>query len=143
MSATDRSTSRLTRRQVLDAGLAAAPMIAVVPILAACGGDRSSPGASPPTVAANEPIAALADVPVGSALVVGETVLVQPEKGTVAGLSAVCTHQGCLVAVDATELACPCHGSRFALDGAVVQGPASRPLPPVPVRIEGADVVAG
>lgn len=135
MSATDPS-----RRQVLDAGLAAAPLVALVPLLAACGPDRSS-GKASPAVPSGTVIAPLADVPVGSAVVVGSTVLVQPEAGTVVGLSAVCTHQGCLVDVDGAELACPCHGSRFALDGSVVQGPASRPLPPVPVTVQGTDVV--
>lgn len=142
MSAADPS-----RRQVLDAGLAAAPLVALVPLLAACGpggpSSSSSSSASSSTAAAGAVIAPLSDVPVGSAVVVGATVLVQPEAGTVVGLSAVCTHQGCLVDVDGAELACPCHGSRFALDGSVVQGPASRPLPAVPVRVEGADVVGG
>ncbi|MEU1280682.1 FAD-dependent oxidoreductase [Streptomyces sp. NPDC005805] len=46
-------------------------------------------------------------------------------------LSARCTHLGCLVAFDEAEQAwsCPCHGSRFAADGAVLEGPAVRPLP--------------
>lgn len=141
MSAPDRP--HLSRRQVLDAGLAAAPALAVVPLLAACAPSGSRPAAPRTASTTGGPIAALADVPVGSALVVGDTVLVQAEAGTVTGLSAVCTHQGCRVAVDGAELACPCHGSRFAMDGEVVAGPAERPLPPVPVRVQGTDVVAG
>jgi nitrite reductase/ring-hydroxylating ferredoxin subunit len=46
-------------------------------------------------------------------------------------LSTRCTHQGCVVppfSVTAGASVCPCHGSRFALDGAVVGGPASSPL---------------
>jgi Rieske Fe-S protein len=45
-------------------------------------------------------------------------------------LSARCTHLGCIVAFNDAETAwqCPCHGSRFAVDGSVIQGPANRPL---------------
>lgn len=44
-------------------------------------------------------------------------------------VSAVCTHAGCTIAWNGSDLfECPCHGSRFAGDGAVMRGPASRAL---------------
>jgi Rieske Fe-S protein len=47
-------------------------------------------------------------------------------------MSAVCTHQGCLVQVLAgspqDSLVCPCHGSAFDGNGAVTRGPARTPL---------------
>jgi Rieske Fe-S protein len=43
-------------------------------------------------------------------------------------LSAICTHEGCTVHFASTQIACPCHGSLFALDGTVTRGPANRPL---------------
>ena len=45
-------------------------------------------------------------------------------------LSAVCTHLGCITRFlsDQGVIACPCHGSRFDLEGNVVEGPAPRPL---------------
>lgn len=46
-------------------------------------------------------------------------------------MSKVCTHLGCMTRYQPDEkiIACPCHGSRFALDGEVITGPAPRPLP--------------
>lgn len=51
-------------------------------------------------------------------------------KGDVHSVSGQCTHLGCAVAFNDAELSwdCPCHGSRFALDGSVLHGPATEPL---------------
>jgi cytochrome b6-f complex iron-sulfur subunit len=45
-------------------------------------------------------------------------------------LSSVCTHLGCIARFqpDKNLIACPCHGSRFSLEGDVMAGPAPRPL---------------
>ncbi|HZB33679.1 MAG TPA: FAD-dependent oxidoreductase [Streptosporangiaceae bacterium] len=52
------------------------------------------------------------------------------DGGTAHVLSARCPHLGCLVAFNDTERVweCPCHGSRFATDGSVLTGPATKPL---------------
>lgn len=52
------------------------------------------------------------------------------DQGELHAVSAVCTHLGCIVAFNNAERTweCPCHGSRFGVDGEVVQGPALRPL---------------
>ena len=52
------------------------------------------------------------------------------EAGTLQALSARCTHLGCIVRFNDAEGAweCPCHGSRFDVDGSVIQGPANKPL---------------
>jgi Rieske Fe-S protein len=47
-------------------------------------------------------------------------------------MSAICTHQGCLVTVvnaaPQSSLLCPCHGSTFTATGAVTRGPAGTAL---------------
>ena len=55
------------------------------------------------------------------------------EDGRVTVLSPVCTHMGCQVRWNAEGRSwdCPCHGSRFTPDGAVLAGPAESPLEPV------------
>src|SRR5918998_244082 len=70
-------------------------------------------------------------------------VLVHLDNGDFVAYSAVCTHQGCDVAYQGGELACPCHGSVFdPADGAaVVTGPATRPLPEIPIKVQGGEVV--
>ena len=44
-------------------------------------------------------------------------------------ISTICTHLGCVVTYDGGEFRCPCHGSRFAPDGQILQGPAPKALP--------------
>lgn len=57
-------------------------------------------------------------------------VVVRVDETTVAALNARCTHQGCPVHYNATKMTldCPCHGSDFALDGSVLQPPATQRL---------------
>ena len=69
----------------------------------------------------------------------GKTVSVRGEKhavyrdydGALHVVSAVCTHMQCVVAWNAADASwdCPCHGSRFTVDGAVIEGPALSALP--------------
>jgi len=50
--------------------------------------------------------------------------------GRVYAVSLRCTHLGCLLRFNAAERSwdCPCHGSRFDVDGEVLEGPATSPL---------------
>jgi glycine/D-amino acid oxidase-like deaminating enzyme/nitrite reductase/ring-hydroxylating ferredoxin subunit len=58
------------------------------------------------------------------------------DDGTLHAVSPVCTHLGCLVAFNTAEKTwdCPCHGSRFTVDGEVLQGPATSDLERKPVE---------
>lgn len=53
-------------------------------------------------------------------------------SGKLHALSSVCPHAGCTVKFNPAEKSwdCPCHGSRFAVDGTVLDGPALHPLKP-------------
>ena len=74
------------------------------------------------------------DIAPGSGAVVrtgGERCAVyRGEDGAVHAVSATCTHLGCIVHFNDAETAweCPCHGSRFGVDGEVLHGPATAPL---------------
>jgi Rieske Fe-S protein len=70
-------------------------------------------------------------------------VLVRLDSGDFKAYSAVCTHRGCTVNYKDGQLACPCHGSVFdpANDAAVETGPATTPLPEIPVEVRNGAVV--
>src|SRR5450759_5197047 len=48
--------------------------------------------------------------------------------GGFTAMSLVCTHLGCTVESKPEGFTCPCHGSRFDLQGKVLRGPAGKPL---------------
>ena len=55
------------------------------------------------------------------------------ENGSVHAVSPICTHRGCQVQFNNAEQTwdCPCHGSRFDVEGKVIHGPAVRDLAPL------------
>ena len=110
---------------------------------AAPGTGASGTGSPAPAAPANA-IAKTADVPVGSGVIVDEVVVTQPSAGEFKGFSAICTHAGCTVneVADGT-INCPCHGSKFNLDGSVANGPASKPLESQAVTVQGDSIVLG
>ena len=67
--------------------------------------------------------------PLGSSTLLEEipAILHHTEAGFTA-LSLTCTHLGCTLEQDDKNLSCPCHGSRFDTEGAVLQGPAKEHL---------------
>ncbi|MEB3342083.1 ubiquinol-cytochrome c reductase iron-sulfur subunit [Okeania sp.] len=53
-----------------------------------------------------------------------------PDTNDLVAINPMCTHQGCTVKLDleGKQLACPCHGSKFAFDGKVMNPPATENL---------------
>ena len=101
-----------------------------------------APSASGGPTPAAKAVAKTADVPVGSGVIVGDIVVTQPSAGVFKGFSAKCTHKGCMVdkVADGT-IDCPCHGSKFNLDGSVANGPAQKPLESENISVQGDTIV--
>ncbi len=141
------------RRQVL-CGLVAA-LVAGGAVTTACSSATTSGGSGPanggqPQAAAGTEVAKLAQVPVGSGLLVdapggsgSKLLLVQPAAGEVKAFSATCPHQGVTVGVpQGGTITCPGHGSQFdAATGSLKKGPATTGLTAVNVKVNGAAVV--
>ncbi|MCB5292395.1 FAD-dependent oxidoreductase [Arthrobacter sp. SO3] len=108
-------------------------------------GPAGQSGTTPPLIQEAAPRPEGKDAPIvpapGEGVVIekdGEKIAVYADPaGKSRSVSAICTHLGCTVEFNAADVTwdCPCHGSRFATDGSVIQGPAStnlasRPAPP-------------
>jgi len=63
-------------------------------------------------------------------------------KDSIVAFTPKCPHLGCNVHWSSKEHAflCPCHGSRFSLDGKVIGGPAPRGLDTLPVRERNGEI---
>jgi len=121
--------------------------------LAACGtaespngSDATSSGADPTTGSTGGSgatgIAATADVPVGGGIVVDETVIVQPTADEFLAFSAVCPHQGAIVAAPDADgnIICPRHQSTWTIDGELEEGPAETNLSAVDITVEDGQI---
>ena len=150
-----------TRRSVL-AGAAGAGAVAA---LAACSGGNSSSGggggqsgsSTPDTGAttggAPATLGKTSDVPVGGGKIFAaeKVVVTQPTAGDFRAFSAVCTHQGCIVAtVKDNTITCTCHGSQYsATDGSVKRAApglttgSQKPLAAETVKVDGDNLVLG
>ncbi|MFF0447802.1 Rieske (2Fe-2S) protein [Streptomyces sp. NPDC004609] len=114
---------------------------------AACSTESKLGHAQVPTPTAPVDLGAADAVPVGGARLYSEQRLVVscPAKGQYKAFSAQCTHAGCVLdKVEGNEGNCPCHGSRFDVtSGEALKGPATVPLPEVPITVRDGKLVAG
>jgi cytochrome b6-f complex iron-sulfur subunit len=132
-----------TRRDFCIHACQAISIATIAGTLEGCGGSPTSPsgasalqsvngtivnGAVVVTVDAASPLAA-----VGSAALVqsnlGNFLMVHAAETSFTAVTAACTHSTCTITgFESQTFVCPCHGSRFSTNGAVVSGPATRPL---------------
>ena len=86
-------------------------------------------------------LTATSAIPVGGGKIFAAqtTVVTQPSAGQFKVFSAVCTYMGCIVnQIAEGRIDCPCHGSEYSItDGAVLAGPAPKPLPAKPFKVTG------
>lgn len=107
--------------------------------LAFCLGGCGSGGSSDGGGSDGGTTVAVAEVPVGSGIIVGSFVVTQPTEGTFEAFSSRCTHQGLPVQqVTDAAIVCGHHGSTFSLaDGSVITGPATQSLTEATVSRSG------
>jgi Rieske Fe-S protein len=121
-------------------GLAGSPATPAGGSSSPAGGGLSSSGAT-----ASNVLAKTTDIPVGGGkiLTAQKIVITQPTAGAFHAFTAICTHQGCIVdQVGAGTIDCPCHGSKYsALNGSVVNGPATLPLAAVQITVQGTSII--
>ena len=159
MTQEPRQDSLATRRGVL----AGVGLVGLAGAITACGasGSSSSPAATNPATsgggastatsaaasassaggAAAGALTPTSAIPVGGGKIFDAQLVVvtQPSAGEFKAFSAVCTHMGCTVNQIADgRIDCPCHGSEYSIKtGAVLAGPAPRPLPAKTIKISG------
>lgn len=140
----DQLAAPLGRRAVV-AGAGAVAAAAALAAATGCSTYGKAPaatttaaGGSPAAGGGGTALAKTADIPVGGGKIFGDTVVTQASAGAFAAFSSVCTHQGCNVdEIAGGTINCPCHGSKYKLDGSVSDGPAPSPLTKKTVKVQG------
>ena len=142
-----RKDSLATRRGML-AGVGLVGLAGVITACGASGSSSSTATGSNGTSASSASggtaagaLSVISAIPVGGGKIFDAQVVVvtQPTAGKFKAFSAVCTHLGCIVnQISDGKIECPCHGSEYSIaSGAVLRGPAPRPLPAKKIKVSG------
>jgi len=69
----------------------------------------------------------------------GDIIIIRSTDTVYLALSKVCTHSNCTVTYNPSskDIPCPCHGSKFSTEGAVLSPPANSPLKKYNVKQDG------
>jgi cytochrome b6-f complex iron-sulfur subunit len=111
--------------------LAGSAMCGALPLLGGCAARARY---LTPTVQGDRLAVRLADAIAASGLLVEDPrsdlpiFLRRTPEGEYTAVSTKCGHRGCQVEPAADRMACPCHGSEYTFEGAILQGPTQRPL---------------
>lgn len=103
-----------------------------------------SPGGPMPTHEVSA--GTLADLPVGTTRALSidgrDIIISRPDEEYLVAFANRCTHMQCVMAVRGDTIVCPCHQSQFdPVTGDVLQGPATKPLTPLGLRIDDDTIV--
>ena len=131
--------------------LAPAAAVALPAVLSGCGGSSGTPVDGTVTVQNGKAALSFAQFPqlqsVGGAVVVSantgaDYLVIRTGAMDATALSAVCTHAHCLVGYQASgaKIVCPCHGSEYAVNGAVTHGPSIAALATFPATLDAAGI---
>lgn len=85
------------------------------------------------------------DIPVGEGrtdIINLRAIAIYNNNGTLHAFENICPHLACSVEWNDDEGVwdCPCHGSRFNVDGSVLRGPSIEPLPPLTIEVVDGEI---
>ena len=81
----------------------------------------------------------------GITLLASQNIYIYKHDTEIKVFDAHCTHMGCIIHFDAQNSVfnCPCHKSRFGIDGSKLRGPAKRDLDTISYKIKNKTLQIG
>ena len=92
-------------------------------------------------------VASTADIKPGQMIGIereDKSILIANVDGIYYAIDDICTHRGCNIStgvLKGDQAICPCHGTIYDVKtGAVVKGPAKKPVYSYPLKVEGSEI---